>query len=48
MYGMDTHTLRIEQAYAIPSHAVDLKVSEMADVPNFVVPALLPLGILTG
>ncbi len=34
-----------QQAYAICSVAVDLKVSEMADVPNFVVSAFLPLDI---
>lgn len=33
------------QAYAICSVAVDLKVSEMVDVPNFVVSAFLPLDI---
>ena len=34
-----------QQAYAICSVAVDLKVSEMVDVPNFVVSAFLPLDI---
>ena len=34
-----------QQAYAICSVAVDLKVSEMADVPNFMVSAFLPLAI---
>ena len=34
-----------EQAYCICSVAVDLKLSEMVDVPNFVVSALLPLDI---
>jgi formamidase len=34
-----------QQAYAICSVAVDLKVSELVDVPNFVVSALLPLDI---
>jgi formamidase len=33
------------QAYAICSVAVDLKVSEVVDVPNFVVSAFLPLDI---
>ena len=33
------------QAYAICSVAVDLKVSELVDVPNFVVSAFLPLDI---
>ena len=34
-----------EQAYCICSVAVDLKISEMCDVPNFVVSAFLPLDI---
>jgi formamidase len=34
-----------EQAYCICSVAVDLKVSEVVDIPNFVVTAFLPLGI---
>ncbi len=33
------------QAYAICSVAVDLKISELVDVPNFVVSAFLPLDI---
>ena len=37
-----------EQAYVICSVAVDLKISNVVDVPNFVVSALLPLGILEG
>ncbi len=36
-----------QQAYAICSVAVDLRISEMVDVPNFVVSALLPLDIFT-
>ena len=34
-----------QQAYTICSVAVDLKISEMVDVPNFVVTAVLPLDI---
>jgi formamidase len=34
-----------QQAYALASVAVDLKVSELVDVPNFVVSAFLPLDI---
>ena len=34
-----------QQAYAICSVAVDLKMSEVVDVPNFVVSAFLPLDI---
>ncbi len=37
-----------EQAYVICSVAVDLKVSELVDVPNFVVSAFLPLQIFEG
>ena len=34
-----------EQAYVICSVAVDLKVSNVVDVPNFVVSAILPEDI---
>jgi len=34
-----------QQAYAICSVAVDLKVSQIVDVPNFLVSAFLPLDI---
>ena len=34
-----------QQAYAICSVAVDLKLSELVDVPNIVVSAFLPLDI---
>ncbi len=34
-----------QQAYAICSVAVDLKISELVDVPNFIVSAFLPLDI---
>ncbi len=34
-----------QQAYAICSVAVDLRLSEVVDVPNFVVSALLPLDV---
>jgi formamidase len=36
-----------QQAYALCSCAVDLRISQMVDVPNFLVTALLPLDILT-
>ena len=36
-----------QQAYAICSVAVDLRISEMVDVPNFIVSAFLPLEIFT-
>ena len=34
-----------EQAYIICSVAVDLRISNVVDVPNYVVSALLPLSI---
>jgi formamidase len=34
-----------QQAYTICSVAVDLKISELVDVPNFIVTAVLPLDI---
>jgi formamidase len=34
-----------QQAYAICSVAVDLRLSEVVDVPNFVVTAFLPLDV---
>lgn len=37
-----------EQAYCLCSVAVDLKVSEVVDIPNFVVTAFLPLDIFAG
>lgn len=37
-----------QQAYAICSVAVDLKVSEIVDAPNFVVTAVLPTAVLGG
>ena len=36
-----------QQAYAICSVAVDLKMSQLADYPNFLVSAFLPLDIFT-
>jgi formamidase len=35
-----------QQAYALCSVAVDLKVSELVDAPNFVVSAMFPLDVL--
>ena len=37
-----------QQAYAICSVAVDLKVSQLVDVPNMLVSAFLPEDIFTG
>ncbi|MDP8923813.1 MAG: acetamidase/formamidase family protein [Chloroflexota bacterium] len=39
------HGLTREEAYALASVAVDLKVSEVVDAPNWVVSAFLPLSI---
>jgi formamidase len=39
------HGYSRQQAYALCSVAVDLKVSELVDVPNFVVSAFLPLDV---
>jgi formamidase len=44
-YLVDQMTFTREQAYAICSVAVDLKISEMVDVPNITVSAVLPLDI---
>jgi formamidase len=44
-YLVDQRGFTAQQAYAICSVAVDLKVSQMVDVPNFVVSAFLPLDI---
>ena len=40
------HGYTRQQAYTICSVAVDLQVSEVVDVPNFVVTAFLPLAVL--
>ena len=37
-----------EQAYVIASVAVDLRISNVVDVPNVVVSALLPEDIIQG
>jgi formamidase len=44
-YLVDQMKFTREQAYAICSVAVDLKISEMVDVPNITVSAVLPLDI---
>jgi formamidase len=36
-----------QQAYSICSVAVNLRLSQVVDVPNFVASAFLPLGIFT-
>jgi acetamidase/formamidase len=40
-----THDLTPEEAYVLSSVAVDLKISEVVDAPNWVVSAFLPLSI---
>ncbi|MDP8924776.1 MAG: acetamidase/formamidase family protein [Chloroflexota bacterium] len=44
-YLVDERKYTAQQAYAICSVAVDLKFSELVDVPNVVVTAVLPLDI---
>jgi formamidase len=52
IHAMIDHLMRergytAQQAYAICSVAVDLRLSQVVDVPNFVASAFLPLGIFT-
>jgi acetamidase/formamidase len=42
---VDTHGLTADQAYALCSVAANLHISEIVDVPNWVVSAQMPLGI---
>ena len=44
-YLGDAYGYSQEQAYCLASVAVDLKVSQVVDVPNFIVSASLPLDI---
>lgn len=44
-YLVDEWGYTPQQAYTICSVAVDLKISQMVDVPNFIVTAVLPLDI---
>jgi len=46
-YLVDTRGLTRVQAYCLTSVAVDLKVSQVVDVPNLIVSAVLPLDIFT-
>jgi len=39
------HSLTREQAYCLCGAAVDLKISEIVDAPNWIVSAYLPLSI---
>jgi formamidase len=47
-YLVDARGLTREQAYCLISVAVDLKVSQVVDVPNLIVSAFLPLDIFSG
>ncbi len=42
---LETRGFNRKQAYALCSVAVDLRISQVVDVPNFLVSALLPLDI---
>jgi acetamidase/formamidase len=42
------HGISREEAYALCSVAVDLRIHEVVDVPNWVVGAFLPDDIFTG
>jgi formamidase len=44
-YISDAYSYSREQAYALTSVAVDLRISQVVDVPNFTVSAFLPLDI---
>jgi acetamidase/formamidase len=45
---VEDHGLSREEAYALCSVAVDLRIHEVVDAPNWVVGAFLPDDILTG
>ncbi|HVY07967.1 MAG TPA: acetamidase/formamidase family protein [Burkholderiales bacterium] len=47
-YLVDARGFTRHQAYCLISVAVDLKVSQVVDVPNLIVSAFLPLDIFTG
>jgi formamidase len=44
---LETRGFTRQQAYALCSVAVDLRISQTVDVPNQLVSALLPLDIFT-
>jgi acetamidase/formamidase len=44
---VNTYGLSRSEAYILCSVVVDLKISEIVDVPNFIVSAYLPLSIFT-
>ena len=45
-YIVDEHGLTKEQAYVLSSVAVDLRIGQVVDVPNYVVTATLNLDVL--
>jgi acetamidase/formamidase len=46
-YLQREHGLTREEAYILSSVAVDLKISEIVDAPNWVVSAFVPLSIFS-
>lgn len=44
-YIAKTYQMSREQAYCLCGAAVDLKISEIVDAPNWIVSAYLPLAI---
>jgi acetamidase/formamidase len=46
-YLVRTYSLSRQDAYCLASVAIDLKISEVVDAPNWIVSAFLPLQILT-
>lgn len=44
-YLSSEHNMTLEQAYCLCGAAVDLKISEIVDAPNWIVSAYLPLSI---
>ena len=44
-YLVREHGLTREQAYVLCSVAVDLRIGQMVDVPNYTVSAILPLNV---
>ena len=43
----ETYGIPREEAYILCSVAVDLKISEIVDAPNWVVSAFLPMSLFT-
>jgi acetamidase/formamidase len=46
-YLVAEHAMSAEQAYSLCGAAVDLKISEIVDAPNWIVSAYLPLAIFS-